>query len=403
MRTKQRGLVLLAVGLLVVLLIVWSWWHRDARISGQIRDAQGQGAIKNAELKLNGEPWRALPQSQEHFVLNPVKPGVHTLSVRAVGYLPQQHKISLKAGQHFKLTVQLDTRTPDKRVQGSVLLVGTHSPPAMQVYSAERQHLLEIKLLSKPLAAVLSENQIFVLTTGKDEVQRYDIQTGKALPSIPLPHLSGPQRLIVTPGGKWVLVLNVVARNLTVIERASQKIHSVIPLPISATDMGLLPDGSTAIVAGEEGLARVFFLNHYVDKPIPVVFRPDSGLVILPKSGKVLLPNRDWISEVDLASGTFQEWELPFNVEQIAVIDESRLFLAGEKFGVYHLYQKQLQDEALVQDTEPLQALYSFQGQILCATRNPARWYPCWPYTSQAPESQPLKGEADFILSAHVL
>lgn len=400
LRRKKQWFVVW--GLLGLMVLAWIWWHRDARISGQIRDLQGQGAITDVELQLDAEPPLKLPQLQEQFVLNRVKPGRHTLSIRAAGYLPQQHQVMAKAGEHVRLKIGLVAKTPEKRVQGSILLMGTQAPHALQVYNAERQHLLEIKLASKPLAAVLSGEQLFVLVNGKDEIQRYEIQTGQALPAIALPSLSGPQRLLMTPNGKWLLVLNVVARNLTVIERASQQVYSVIPLPLAATDLALLPDGATAVVAGEEGVVRVFFLTQYVDKPIKVVFRPESRPVLLPQSGKLLVPNREWVSEVDLASGKFEEWELPFAVKQMAVIDDSQLLLAGDQLGAYNLYQKQLEGEAVALPEGSLQAMLPFQGQVVCVTRDPARWYPCWPQAGQQPDTQPLRGQPEFILSAQI-
>ncbi|MEZ0370789.1 MAG: carboxypeptidase regulatory-like domain-containing protein [Candidatus Sericytochromatia bacterium] len=396
----------LGVALLVVLLVIFA--RRDASIGGVVQDAQTQTNIVNAMVQLDNEPPVSPNIDTGAFTFGRVRPGNHSVIVRAPGYRSQTVTFVLKSGQNQKLNVLMPAVPPPvKKLTGRVVLVGLRNPSGVAIWDSALKLGQTIKLPDWPNDGAAAGEKLFLAESTKDQIDVIDLNKGNIIKTIPLPRFSGPMRLQISPDKRLLLVLNTVAKNLTVVDTQNYEIRQTIALPAAAVDMKLTADGSGAIVAGPSGLVNVSYAGGLAGPPLPFPTGPNGGMDVVAGNGQILLPGGNTLTMVDaftgkaepLTLGTPSEQLPAINAEQVAAIDTTQVLLAGGGYvWRYNLAQRSVSGEPFNFKLGEVLRLTRFGDKFLMATRGPEALYLLDPAHLASSSRLNQSGQPQFIL-----
>lgn len=83
-------------------------------IAGYVRDSAGQPLLGATVTTLPGDAT-ARTDDAGRFVLPLLEPGEYRLTVRRVGYLPSETRVSVQAGVRARVEIELQRRAPTPR------------------------------------------------------------------------------------------------------------------------------------------------------------------------------------------------------------------------------------------------------------------------------------------------
>ena len=100
-----------------------------ARLAGAVLDFRSRAALPGALIKVAATPLSAVADERGHFLLPPLPPGGHVLSVQAEGYLTRQVPLTARSGEDTRaLEIYL---TAASRVSGVVVTKDGTGVPAL--------------------------------------------------------------------------------------------------------------------------------------------------------------------------------------------------------------------------------------------------------------------------------
>jgi hypothetical protein len=105
---------------LPLLLLLGSMLHaQNAKLVGFVRDVDNFNPLSDASVVLSGTGLIAATTSDGAYLIENVPPGVYTLVGTANGFLPQEIRISARAGEEVRMDflMRKDQNTPTKRKQ----------------------------------------------------------------------------------------------------------------------------------------------------------------------------------------------------------------------------------------------------------------------------------------------
>ena len=106
-RSTAGGLAL--AGLLILAAVPAAWAQATATIRGTVTDERSDAYLPNAEIALQGTPYRARSGSDGRYRLNGVPPGSYTLRVSYIGYEDHVHEITIDEAGTVTYPIALTT------------------------------------------------------------------------------------------------------------------------------------------------------------------------------------------------------------------------------------------------------------------------------------------------------
>lgn len=406
---KQRQRRFVLSGVAAVLLLgggFYYWNHRAGTISGHVKDAAGAQSLTNAHITLDEQTAAQINSTTQLFALNQVAPGPHHLLIEAPGYAPRTVDVDLAPGAEQSLELTLDPLAIEDPFDGQLIVVGTRNTDGLEVHDASFRLLYQMSLETWPYDGVAAGSSLFVSLNTSDRIDRLELRERKVTGSIQLPKLSGPTRLLITPDHRQLLILNMVAQNLTVADVQTLQIVRTIPLPVGITDMVLSADGLYVFGIGPTNqLLKITYSNGFIDTPHPVEVNVDVGIKVRPGLGDLIVPIFNHLTLVGAASGSEDDMSFDQQITQFAAIDANQLLLGeGNKLLVYNLAQHQQVGEAYAFPAGcTIRKILQDRDHWLVATENPVGLYSFSLQNLKQPAAKvDIKGQVQFLITHHM-